>query len=238
MEALREELRLARMEREKFHSDLEQQVQEKVSQAIQEFLPHQSAEQTVTKNQFETLLAIQHQSFQDLSSRILQTLHLQRVEMLSLVQNSTMTVATGKRSVETPGDTSSMTDSNAEMSDDRKRLDDKPTPMKLDFPADRDAIYEAVEQRDINAITGNSQTVVSIQEVASPESAQFARSTFLHGSPEETSYNDQNTFSTPKRDYALTKLSVGPSDNNNVTVSMHAEVQNNTTGSMRSKPPE
>jgi hypothetical protein len=45
-----------------------------------------------------------------------------------------VTVATGKRSGDTTGDTSSMTDSNSAQNDDRKRLDNKPTQKKLDYP--------------------------------------------------------------------------------------------------------
>jgi hypothetical protein len=61
-------------------------------------------------------------------------MNIQRIEMMAAFQNGTVLVTTGKRSGATTGDTSSMTESyQAVNSEDRKRLDTKPTPKKLDY---------------------------------------------------------------------------------------------------------
>jgi hypothetical protein len=120
------------MEKAQYQEEIKRQVQEQVNTVIQDYLEKNSGPTGVTQNQFETFLELQNKNFRDLSFQLMQMVIAQRND--SEAQQGIVTVPYGKRSVGTTGDTSSITDSNMEQQEDRKRLDCKPTPTKNLYP--------------------------------------------------------------------------------------------------------
>jgi hypothetical protein len=134
VEALKREVQVLKLEREHLQATIDKQVEEKVTLALKEKLSQINATPSVPNSQFEELLAIQKQSFQEFSSHMMQMMHIQRLEMMAAFQHGTVAATTGKRSGATTSDTSSMTESyQGANSEDRKRLDTKPTPTKKNY---------------------------------------------------------------------------------------------------------
>ena len=134
VEALQLEVQALKLEREHLQATIDKQVQEKVTIALNEHLSQLKTTPAVSNSHFEELLVIQKQSFQEFSSHMMQMMHIQRLEMMAAFQHGTVVVPTGKQSKATAGDTSSMTESYQGVnSEDRKRLDTKPTPKKVDY---------------------------------------------------------------------------------------------------------
>jgi hypothetical protein len=126
--SLKQEIESLKNERAQYQTNIELQVQEKVAQAIQAHFANIPESVGVTQTQFEVFLEQQNRNFCELSIQLMQMVISTRPSSDSGDHDVVVTVATGKRSGDTTGDTSSMTDSNPAQNDDRKRLDNKPTP--------------------------------------------------------------------------------------------------------------
>ncbi len=97
-----------------YQTNIESQVQEKVAQAIQAHfakIPESEIPESVgvTQTQFEVFLEQQNRNFRELSIQLMQMVISTRPSSDPRDQDVVVTVATGKRSGDTAGDTSSMT---------------------------------------------------------------------------------------------------------------------------------
>ena len=134
VESLKEEVRNLKNERIQQKEDLASEVQRQIQLALQEHFEKISTPPMVTSSQFEALLNVQAQQFQEFSEKILQRLQHQAARMPDPESEQGIISTTGKRSAAMSDDTSSMTDSCCNLYDDCKRKDTKPTPRKLKYP--------------------------------------------------------------------------------------------------------
>jgi hypothetical protein len=125
VESLKQELQELRRERAQYKAELESQVQLKVNEAIQKEVAKLSLS-AASNTQFESLLALQNKQFQEFSIQILQMMQAQNTIVTR--SGNPITVPTGKRSVGTDGETSSLTDSGIDHKEERKRVDTKSLP--------------------------------------------------------------------------------------------------------------
>jgi hypothetical protein len=133
VESLKEEVRNLKNERIKQNEDLASEVQRQVQLALQEHFEKISTPM-VTSSQFEALLNVQAQQFQEFSEKILQRLQHQAARMPDAESEQGIISTTGKCSAAMSDGTSSMTDSCCDLYDDCKQKDTKPTPRKLKYP--------------------------------------------------------------------------------------------------------
>ena len=224
VEALKLEVHSLRAEREQYQAKIDQQVQDKVAQAVQLHLAQFNQPSQIVQTQFEMMMTIQKESFKEFSSQILQMMHMQRVEMLKANhQESTVLVTAGKRSVETAGNTSSLTDSQCvDTSEERKRIDNKPTPKKLMFPS-KDKPTEFTEE--------DSESM-DIEEANETILDQHIR--LLQSPPESPYQNRRNTdetlTDTPNRGLLKGKSSITIKDDEMEEEALHAELHTAPTG--------
>ena len=132
-----------------------------------------------------------------------------------------VTVATGKRSGDTTGDTSSMTDSNPEQKDDRKRLDNKPTQKKLDYLPAPTGIHSP------NHTVGHCEDLPYQMQCDSDNSPIPLSSTHGHDAEISTSDITQWTPQKQSTDHRMLIDVVGNITNNAV---LHAETHTIATG--------
>ena len=132
-----------------------------------------------------------------------------------------VTVATGKRSGDTTGDTSSMTDSNPDQKDDRKRLDNKPTPKKLDYPPAPTDIHSP------NHTLGYSEDRLYHMQCDSNNSP--IPSSFTNGHDAEISTSN-TSHPTPEKQFTDHRLLTDAVSNVTTNAVLHAEMHTIAAG--------
>jgi hypothetical protein len=216
--SLKQEIESLKNERVQFQTNIESQVQEKVAQAIQAHFAKIPESVGVTQNQFEVFLEQQNRNFRELSIQLMQMVISTRSYSDPGDKDVVVTVATGKRSGDTTGDTSSMTDSNPDQKDDRKRLDNKPTPKKLDYPPATTAIHSPNHTLGYSDDRPNQMQCDSNNLPIPPS--------FTHGHDAEISTFD-TTQQKQFKDHRMLTDAVGNITNNAV---LHAEMHTTATG--------